>query len=215
MVWAVPPAAEIGPGLYRVFSNPRSRQIALSFPADRMQCAVLAMRQYGILLILGLILAFIAFQARTGILRRKNPGEPTNIYMRQVMENPQLSSADAALLREKYGTAHPKPSGLRYLVRNPGTGPTPTLGAEVVVHYDGYLLDGTKFDSSRDRGAPYAFRVGTGRVIKGWDEAFATMKKGEKRTLIVPWWLAYGEEGKGSIPSRATLIFEVELLDIR
>lgn len=173
------------------------------------------MRQYGILLILGLILAFIAFQARTGILRRKNPGEPTNIYMRQVMENPQLSSADAALLREKYGTAHPKPSGLRYLVRNPGTGPTPTLGAEVVVHYDGYLLDGTKFDSSRDRGAPYAFRVGTGRVIKGWDEAFATMKKGEKRTLIVPWWLAYGEEGKGSIPSRATLIFEVELLDIR
>ena len=173
------------------------------------------MRQYGILLILGLVLAFIAFQARTGILRRKNPGEPANKYMRQMMENPQLSEADAALLREKYGTAHVNPSGLRYLERQPGTGNPPPLGGEVVVHYDGYLLDGTKFDSSRDRGAPYSFRVGTSSVIKGWDEALATMKKGEKRTLIIPWWLAYGEAGRGPIPSRATLVFEVELLDIR
>jgi len=173
------------------------------------------MRQYGVLLILGLVLAFIAFQARTGILRRKNPGEPANKYMRQMMENPQLSEADAAILREKYGTAHVNPSGLRYLERHPGTGNPPPLGGEVVVHYDGYLLDGTKFDSSRDRGAPYSFRVGTSSVIKGWDEALATMKKGEKRTLIIPWWLAYGEAGRGPIPSRATLVFEVELLDIR
>ena len=173
------------------------------------------MRQYGVLLILGLVLAFIAFQARTGILRRKNPGEPANKYMRQMMENPQLSEADAAILREKYGTAHVNPSGLRYLERQPGTGNPPPLGGEVVVHYDGYLLDGTKFDSSRDRGAPYSFRVGTSSVIKGWDEALATMKKGEKRTLIIPWWLAYGESGRGPIPSRATLVFEVELLDIK
>jgi FKBP-type peptidyl-prolyl cis-trans isomerase len=76
-------------------------------------------------------------------------------------------------------------------------------------------MDGTKFDSSRDRGTPFTFRVGTDAVIKGWDEAFATMKKGEKRTLIIPWWLAYGERGKGPIPSRATLLFEVELLEIR
>src|SRR5450631_1478019 len=107
------------------------------------------MRQYGILLILGLLLAFIAWQARTGIFRRKNPGEPANKYMRQMMENPQLSEADAAYLRENYGTAHLNPSGLRYLVHNPGTGNPPALGAQVVVHYDGYLLDGTKFDSSR------------------------------------------------------------------
>jgi FKBP-type peptidyl-prolyl cis-trans isomerase len=173
------------------------------------------MRQYGILLLLGLVLAFIAFQARTGIFRRKNPGEPANKYMRQVMDNPQLSDADAAQLRENYGTAHANPSGLRYLVHNPGTGNPAPAGSEVVVHYDGYLLDGTKFDSSRDRGAPYVFRVGTGAVIKGWDEAFATMKKGEIRTLIVPWWLAYGETGRGPIPARATLRFEVELLDIR
>ncbi|MEY4924930.1 MAG: peptidylprolyl isomerase [Lacunisphaera sp.] len=173
------------------------------------------MRKFGILLILGLLLAFIAFQARTGILRRKNIGEPMNIYMRQVLENPQLSTADAAILREQYGTAHPQPSGLRYLVRRPGTGPAPTLGAEVVMHYDGYLLDGAKFDSSRDRGTPFIFRVGTGRVIKGWDEAVGTMKKGEKRTLLIPWWLAYGETGKGAIPGRATLRFEVELLEIK
>ncbi len=173
------------------------------------------MRQYGILLILGLVLAFIAFQARTGILRRKNPGEPANKYMREIMESPQLSEHDATMVREKYDTAHVNPSGLRYIERRPGTGNPPATGSEVVVQYDGYLLDGTKFDSSRDQGAPFVFRVGTGRVIKGWDEAFATMKKGEKRTLIIPWWLAYGEEGKGPIPPKATLVFEVELLDIR
>jgi len=173
------------------------------------------MRKYGIVLILGFVLAFIAFQARTGIFRRKNPGEPANKYMRQVMENPQLSEADAAYLRENYGTAHVNPSGLRYLVHNPGTGNPPALGAQVAVHYDGYLLNGTKFDSSRDRHEPFVFRVGTGAVIKGWDEAFATMKQGEKRTLIIPWWLAYGEQGRGPIPPRGTLRFEVELLEIR
>ncbi len=173
------------------------------------------MRQFGILLILGLVLAFIAFQARTGIFRRANPGEPANKYMRQIMENPQLSEADAAILRERYGNAHLNPSGLRYIERHPGTGPTPATGSEVVVHYDGYLLDGTKFDSSRDRGTPYVFRVGTGSVIKGWDEALAAMKPGEKRTLIIPFWLGYGTTGKSPIPPRATLVFDVELLEIR
>ncbi|MDQ5979052.1 MAG: hypothetical protein QG602_2026 [Verrucomicrobiota bacterium] len=173
------------------------------------------MRTYGILLILGLLLVFIAWQARTGVFRRANAGEPANKYMRQVMENPQLSEADARVLREQFGTAHVNPSGLRYLVRQPGEGQPPSLGARVVAHYDGFLLDGRKFDSSRDRGEPFAFRVGTGAVIKGWDEAFATMKKGEKRTLLIPWWLGYGEEGKGMIPPRGTLRFEVELLEIR
>jgi len=174
------------------------------------------MRPYAIVLALGLVLAFIAFQARTGIFRYHSAtDQPANKYMRQMMENPQLSTEDAAILMERYGTAHTNPSGLRYLRHAPGTGRPPALGAELVVHYDGYLLDGTKFDSSRDRGAPYTFRVGTGAVIKGWDEAFAGMLKGEKRTLIVPWWLAYGEAGRGPIPAKATLVFEVELLDIR
>jgi len=170
---------------------------------------------YGPLLIGGVFLAFIAWQARTGIFRRANPGEPANKYMRQVMESPQLSEADAALLREQYDNAHTNPSGLRYILRQPGDGPTPTVGAQVTVHYDGYLLNGTKIDSSRDRGTPYTFRVGTGRVIAGWDEALLAMKKGEKRTLLIPWWLAYGTAGKGPVPPRATLRFEVELLDVQ
>ena len=172
-------------------------------------------RRYGFLFVLGAFLVFIAWQARTGIFRRANPGEPANKYMRQVMDNPQLSEADAAILRAQYGNAHSNPSGLRYILRQPGEGATPSLGALVSVHYDGYLMNGVKFDSSRDRGEPYSFRVGTGRVIKGWDEAIATMKRGEKRTLLIPWWLAYGEKGKGPIPAKATLRFEVELVDIQ
>jgi len=176
------------------------------------------MRSFGIILLLGLVLAFIAFQARTGILRVHSKTEqPANIYMRQVMDaqSPQLSTEDSDILMMRYGTAHQAPSGLRYLRRRPGTGEPPKPGAELVVHYDGYLLDGTKFDSSRDRGTPYVFHVGKGEVIKGWDEAFGAMRKGEKRTLIVPWWLGYGETGHGKIPPKATLVFEVELLDIK
>lgn len=174
------------------------------------------MRQFGILLILGGVLALIAWQARTGIFRRTSPtDQPANKYMRQVMENPQLTTEDAAILRERYHTAHSTESGLRYLVSNPGKGPLPRVGDELVVHYTGTLLDGTKFDSSRDRGEPYKFRLGTGRVIKGWEEALATMKPGERRTLIIPWWLGYGEAGKGPIPGKATLLFDVELIEVR
>jgi FKBP-type peptidyl-prolyl cis-trans isomerase len=174
------------------------------------------MRKYGILLILGLVLAFIAFQARTGIFRSRHPGEPANIYMRQVMESTTLTEKDATIIREQYGTAHLNPSGLRYLLRRPGTGAPAKAGDEVTVHYDGYLLDGEKFESSRDTGKPVTFRAGTGAVIKGWDEALVGMKKGERRTLIVPRWLAYGDAGRGAaIPPRATLRFEIELLEIR
>lgn len=171
--------------------------------------------KYGPLLIAGVFLALIAWQARTGIFRRANPGEPANKYMRQVMANPQLSEADAKIFRTQYGNAHSNPSGLHYILRQPGEGPTPTTGAQVVVQYEGFLLDGRKFDSSIDRGQPYTFRIDTGAVIKGWDEGLMAMKKGEKRTLLIPWWLAYGETGKGPIPPRATLRFEVELIDIR
>jgi FKBP-type peptidyl-prolyl cis-trans isomerase len=174
------------------------------------------MRTYGILLILGLLLAFIAFQARTGIFRRANPGEPANKYTRAMMEERRLTEKDQALIKQHYADAVVTSSGLRYLVRAAGTGEPPAFGAQISAHYEGRLLvSGEKFDSSRDRGAPFQFRVGTGTVIKGWDEAFATMRPGEKRTLIIPWWLAYGQEGKGPIPPRATLVFEVELVSIQ
>jgi len=106
-------------------------------------------------------------------------------------------------------------SGLRYLDHVKGTGEEATSGKEVVVHYSGYLADGTKFDSSHDRGTPFTFVLDQGRVIKGWDEGVAGMKKGGKRTLIIPPDLGYGERGAGGvIPPNATLMFEVELLDI-
>jgi FKBP-type peptidyl-prolyl cis-trans isomerase len=174
------------------------------------------MRSAVVLLSLGLLLAFIAWQARTGIFRRANPGEPTNKYMRQMLEAQKLSEGDAAAIAQRWPDAVVTPSGLRYVVRQPGAGGRAATGAVLVVHYAGTLLDGSKFDNSYDRGVPYSFRVGTGEVIKGWDEAFAQMAKGEKRTLIVPWWLAYGIEGSPPrIPSRATLIFEVEVVDIQ
>ena len=175
------------------------------------------MRSVFYLLLLAAILGTAALVTRSGLLARKNPGRPINSAMREAMnrENPQLSTDDAMLVAQLYGTAHKLPSGLRYVVRSPGTGDrTPALGDEVIAHYEGRLLDGTSFDSSYRRAVPLTFRIGAGSVIAGWEEAFQTMKKGEKRTLIIPHWLAYGEKGRPpKIPGKATLIFEVELLD--
>ena len=108
-------------------------------------------------------------------------------------------------------------SGLQYVDLKVGDGAAPVMGDTVVVHYIGWLADGTKFDSSVDRGQPFDFAIGMGRVIPGWDEGVATMKVGGKRKLIIPPELAYGTAGSGTggvIPPNATLVFEVELLDI-
>ena len=95
-----------------------------------------------------------------------------------------------------------------------GTGAAPKAGQTVSVHYTGWLTDGKKFDSSVDRGRPFEFPLGQGRVIKGWDEGVATMKVGGKRRLVIPEALGYGEEGSSpQIPPKAGLKFEVELLE--
>ena len=106
-------------------------------------------------------------------------------------------------------------SGLQYTDEVVGAGDTPQRGDYVVVHYTGTLQDGTKFDSSLDRGEPFVFQIGVGQVIPGWDEGVGSMKVGGKRKLIIPPDLGYGARGAGSvIPPNATLIFDVELLGI-
>ena len=108
-----------------------------------------------------------------------------------------------------------KENGLQYFVRKEGKGKTPVAGDTIVAHYAGYLVDGTKFDSSFDRKQPFETQIGVGKVIPGWDEAFLQMKEGEKRVLILPYYLAYGERGYPPvIPAKATLIFDVELISV-
>lgn len=117
-------------------------------------------------------------------------------------------------IKQQWPDAITTPSGLQYVVVQKGSGDaTPTSGAMVKAHYTGKLLNGTKFDSSYDRGEPISFPVGQGRVIKGWDEAFLAMTKGEKRVLIIPAKLGYGPSGRGPIPPNATMVFDVELVD--
>jgi peptidylprolyl isomerase len=107
-------------------------------------------------------------------------------------------------------------SGLQYEDIKVGEGASPQKGQTVVVHYTGTLEDGTKFDSSRDRGQPFSFKIGVGQVIKGWDEGVGSMKVGGQRKLVIPSDLGYGARGAGGvIPPNATLLFDVELLDIK
>ena len=107
-------------------------------------------------------------------------------------------------------------SGLRYVDQVVGTGEVAIAGKTANVHYTGWLENGKKFDSSVDRGQPFSFPLGAGRVIKGWDEGVQGMKVGGKRKLTIPSDLGYGSRGAGGvIPPNATLIFDVELLGVR
>lgn len=130
-----------------------------------------------------------------------------------VSVRPGAPAAPTQINEEDYVTTE---SGLKYHDIEVGEGASPQQGQRVSVHYTGWLEDGTKFDSSLDRGQPFAFALGMGQVIAGWDEGLATMKVGGKRQLVIPPALGYGERGAGGvIPPNATLIFEVELLDVQ
>ncbi len=175
-------------------------------------------RSFFYLLLLGALLLTLALVVDSHLLARKDPGAPMSAAMRETMQpaSRQFTPEEKQAIQEKFPAAKATPSGLLTLVRAPGGGPSPRPGQTVTVHYEGRLLDGTLFDSSRTRGQPLSFPVGEGRVIPGWDEGLVLMQKGEKRTLIIPCWLAYGDEGHPpTIPPRATLVFEVELLDLR
>ena len=107
------------------------------------------------------------------------------------------------------------PSGLIYVITRHGEGRQPKVGETVIVHYTGLLTSGVKFDSSLDRGNPYSFVLGAGRVIKGWDEGIAKLHVGDQATLVIPSSLGYGPNGREPIPPDATLVFIVELVGIQ
>jgi len=118
-----------------------------------------------------------------------------------------------AEMKSQFPNAKQTESGLMYEIIEVGKGDKPVSKAEVEVHYTGTFVDGKKFDSSVDRGNKFKFVVDAGRVIKGWDEGVKLCNIGGKIKLILPYWLAYGENGKGTIPPKATLIFEIEVFN--
>jgi len=143
----------------------------------------------------------------TQVWVRRAPGRWQTVSWQGTAFKPSLAAAEGAVAT---------PSGLKYVDLVVGTGESPKQGQLVTVHYTGTLEDGTKFDSSLDRGQPFQFNIGTGQVIKGWDEGLMTMRVGGKRRLIIPSDLGYGSRGAGGvIPPNATLVFEVELLGIK
>jgi peptidylprolyl isomerase len=150
----------------------------------------------------------------------RNAGTLLALALVTTLTGAVLTSETTTASAQTMSKATTTPSGLQIIDTKVGTGASPKTGQTCVMHYTGWLYEngakGKKFDSSVDRGAPFEFPIGTHRVIAGWDEGVATMKVGGKRTLIIPPNLGYGERGAGGvIPPNATLIFDVELLDIK
>ncbi|HWB62520.1 MAG TPA: FKBP-type peptidyl-prolyl cis-trans isomerase, partial [Chitinophagales bacterium] len=118
-------------------------------------------------------------------------------------------------VKAKFPNAKKTATGLYYIITQPGTGPQAQQFENVKVHYTGTLWDGKKFDSSLDRGQPLPLMLGVGKVIPGWDEGIALLKQGAKAKLIIPFYLAYGDQAMGNdIPAKSDLIFDVELVSV-
>ncbi len=167
--------------------------------------------RYGLASIAGLIVAIVAVAVFVAVFSGDSDDSAAS-----AIDTPSASIVDIAPASPPpvVGDGVTTESGLTYIEITPGTGPSPILGDGVVVHYTGWLeSDGTKFDSSVDTGSPFEFVLG-GQVIDGWNEGVALMSEGGTTRLIIPSDLAYGEGGSGSIPPGATLIFDVELIEV-
>ena len=138
-----------------------------------------------------------------------------NIKKNYPAETEKAASELNAYLEKNGVVAQPTSTGLYYVKTQDGTGEKPSKGSTVKAHYTGYLLDGTVFDTSIERGEPIEFVLGVGQVIPGWDEGIALMSKGEKAVLYIPSYLAYGDRDLGVIPPFSNLVFEVELIDFK
>ena len=138
-----------------------------------------------------------------------------NIKKNYPAETEKAVSELNAYLEKNGVVAQPTSTGLYYVKTQDGTGEKPSKGSTVKAHYTGYLLDGTVFDTSIERGEPIEFVLGVGQVIPGWDEGIAMMAKGEKAVLYIPYYLAYGDRDLGVIPPFSNLVFEVELIDFK
>ena len=159
--------------------------------------------------IITLFLTTLAFSALgSAQTRRAAKRAPVKrVTVKKTMSTPEANLSSGAVRT---------PTGLIYLITRKGTGAQAKVGDTVSVHYTGTLTDGTKFDSSRDRGEPIEFPLGQGRVIKGWDEGIAKMHVGDQAILVIPPTLGYGSRGAGGvIPPDATLIFIVELVNVK
>lgn len=144
---------------------------------------------------------------------------PQQIQAEESVSMMKLKNAESkereAYLKKNNITVKPTQDGLYFIPEKPGKGRHPKVGDKVSVHYTGYLLNGKKFDSSRDRGKPFEFTLGKHQVIPGWDEGIAMLRKGGSAKLIIPSTLGYGTRNMGPIPPFSTLVFEVELVNIQ
>ncbi len=174
--------------------------------------ASMAAKIIGVLFVVGALVAIYQTSTRTSAHSSAMSGSHSGSDTMEGNSNVSVN----AITGETVTTA----SGLQYIEQAAGEGDLPEAGQTVVVHYTGWLYNdgekGAKFDSSVDRGQPFSFRLGQGMVIQGWDEGLASMRPGGKRTLIIPASLGYGAQGAGGvIPPGATLMFDVELLEIQ
>ncbi|MCE9629576.1 MAG: FKBP-type peptidyl-prolyl cis-trans isomerase [Planctomycetia bacterium] len=200
------PGTEVYDGRVGAAANPRLASFAAFAGLSRERAAafVAGIDRNGD----GRIDGFVGTQATAGngVALVSQAGSRTQVFSNA------MGPLRVAALRTSFNDFVSTLSGMRYRVLTPAAGTAPTSGQTVRTQYTGWLVDGTKFDSSRDRGQPFEFRLGAGQVIAGWDEIIAQMKPGERRTVIIPPSLAYGGTARPNIPANSTLVFDMELL---